>query len=196
MAIETQLKQRLVGIAVIVSLAVIFLPMILDGAGMVKETDYKTTTIHVPPPPEVERTNIDLSTQAQQLNTQLNTIPQLDNTLVDVSNREQKSKEKVPPKATLTDNSEVTKPELKKMGGDTWIAQLGSFKDQDKAFKLQDKVRGYKIAPVFIQKAVIKGSKNYRVRMGPFLYQKQAVAAIKKLTKRSKIKAVVMKHDQ
>ncbi len=196
MAIETQLKQRLVGIAVIVSLAVIFLPMLLDGAGMIEKATYKESAFEVPPPPKVLRRPVNLDAKAQQLDSRLSAIPLLSHDIVDEANRKQEKIEKKPiVKKVVKETVKVAEP-IEKIGGDSWIAQLGSFKDQDKAFKLQTKVRAYKIAAVFIQKAVLKNGKSYRVRMGPFLYQKQAQAAVDKLLKKHKIKAVVMKHDQ
>ena len=189
---ESQLKQRLVGIAVIVSLAVIFLPMLLDGAGMVEKKQYEIEVFEVPPPPKVERSTIDLKAKAKQVEQRLEKIPELSHDVVDTANKKIVAAEQV--KTVVTKPKEVKKVE--KVGGESWIAQLGSFKDQEKAFKLQDKVRSYKIAAVFIQKAVIKNSKNYRVRMGPFLYQKQAKDAAEKLRIKHKIKAVVMKHEQ
>ncbi len=196
MAIESQLKQRLVGIAVIVSLAVIFLPMLLDGAGVVEKTEFKESRFEIPPPPKVERRSIDLSAKAKQLKKRISRIPVVSQNIVDASNKKQDKAEKLTPKKTSIKNIKKPIKKVKKVGGESWIAQLGSFVDQDKAFKLQDKVRAYKIASVFIQKVVIKSNKSYRVRMGPFLYQKQAKAAVKKLSSKYKIKAVVMKHDQ
>ena len=187
MAIEDQLKQRLVGIAVIVSLAVIFLPMLLDGAGMIEKTEYKQNTFEIPPPPKVERRVVDFKQKKDELENRLKVIPEINNDIVDEANRKAVKVEKIKIKPPVEQIK--VKP---KIGGDSWIAQLGSFKDQDKAFKLQDKVRSYKIASVFIQKIMLKNGKNYRVRMGPFLYQKQAKAAVKKLTKKYGLKAVVM----
>ncbi len=191
MAIESQLKQRLVGIAVIVSLAVIFLPMLLDGAGMIDKSEFQQVPFEVPPPPKVERRVVDLDLKAKQLQQRLDSIPVLTNDIVDKGNKE---KQKVVVAASKSVTQKIEPNE--KMGGDSWIAQLGSFKDQDKAFKLQDKVRTYNIAAVFIQKVVIKNVNSFRVRLGPFLDQKQAKAAAEKLNKKHEIKAVIMKYDQ
>ena len=46
---ETELKQRLVGLTVIFSLAVIFLPMLLDGSGL----SHKHLEITIPPSPQI-----------------------------------------------------------------------------------------------------------------------------------------------
>lgn len=189
---ESQLKQRLVGIAVIVSLAVIFLPMLLDGAGMMEKPQYNQEVFAVPPAPKVDRRIVDLEEKEKQLDTRLNNIPKLVHNIVDDANKKQDKAAKV---KKVTVKPKVTKP-IAKVGGDSWIVQLGSFKDQEKAFILQKKLRSYKIAAVFIQKLMINNSKSYRVRMGPFLYQKQARAAKVKLTKKLKIQAVVMKHEQ
>lgn len=185
---ESQLKQRLVGIAVIVSLAVIFLPALLDGAGMLEQQQFKQKKLEIPPPPKVERREVDLAAQAKALKNRSAQIPEFHNDFVDTSNR--KAEAKTPVKQIKS------QPPQKQVGGSTWIAQIGSFKDQDKAFKLRDKIRRYKLGSVFIQGVVINNTKNYRVRLGPFLYKKQAQSAAKKLLSQYKLKAVVMKHEK
>lgn len=46
---DEQLKRRLVGAAVVISLGIIFLPMILDGG---RHTDFEKIRIEIPTPPE------------------------------------------------------------------------------------------------------------------------------------------------
>lgn len=194
---ESQLKQRLVGIAVIVSLAVIFLPMILDGAGVVgtEKNQFEAVGIEVPPAPTIERRTVDLNPQVQQMNKRINEMPKPPNSVVDEQNKVQiKAQEKTTSSASVSKKSSAKA--VTKLGGDSWIAQLGSFKDQDKAFKLQDKVRAFKIAPVFIQKIMLQKGFSYRVRLGPFLYKKQAKAAAEKLNNKYTLKSVVMKHEK
>ena len=48
---DTQLKQRLVGLTVIFSVAVIFLPMLLDGSGISRDPAPDSS---IPPKPEIE----------------------------------------------------------------------------------------------------------------------------------------------
>ncbi len=48
---DDQLKRRLVGAAVVVSLGIIFLPLILDGG---RHAELKEVHIKVPPPPEID----------------------------------------------------------------------------------------------------------------------------------------------
>jgi len=47
--VDEKLKQRLVGAAVVVSLGIIFLPMILDGG---RHTDFEKIRIEIPSPPD------------------------------------------------------------------------------------------------------------------------------------------------
>jgi len=49
--VDDQLKQRLVGAAVIISLGIIFLPSILDGG---RYTEFEKIRIEIPPQPEVD----------------------------------------------------------------------------------------------------------------------------------------------
>lgn len=193
---ESQLKHRLVGIAVIVSLAVIFLPYILDGAGVLDENQFEQIKVEIPSPPQVQRTHIDFNAKQSKLESDLSKIPLLDYEIIDETNKKLDAEENKKSIKTKT-NGTIQKGTIKrqKVGGDSWIVQIGSFNDQEKAFKLRDKARAYKIAVVFIQKIVLNKSKTYRVRLGPFLTKKQAQSAASKI-KQHKLKTIVMKHEK
>lgn len=58
---DLSLKQRLLGAAVLIALAVIFVPMFMSGSGPQKSASTETTTLAIPPAPDREFQTRDLS---------------------------------------------------------------------------------------------------------------------------------------
>lgn len=58
---DLSLKQRLLGAAVLIALAVIFVPMLMSGSGPQKSSSMETTTLAIPPAPDREFQTRDLS---------------------------------------------------------------------------------------------------------------------------------------
>jgi len=58
---DLSLKQRLLGAAVLIALAVIFVPMLMSGSGPQKSASIETTTLAIPPAPDREFQTRDLS---------------------------------------------------------------------------------------------------------------------------------------
>jgi len=82
---DQNIKNRLVGIIVIFALAVVFLPMILDGSGVRKDK----FEVVIPPSPVVEA-NPEFDTRIIELNAEAEAIPELEQRFVDeVSSPEQ-----------------------------------------------------------------------------------------------------------
>ena len=105
---DQQLKQRLVGISVIFALAVIFLPMILDGSGQHLEK----LDVQIPIPPRVE-SRVDVKQQVIELKRKVDALPEMSAVIVDeVSDAQVKPEE--PAKAqnseTATEDTKVTQP--------------------------------------------------------------------------------------
>ncbi|MBL7003142.1 MAG: SPOR domain-containing protein [Gammaproteobacteria bacterium] len=186
---ETQLKQRLVGIAVIVSLAVIFLPMLLDGAGMVETNLYKNTELEVPLPPQVMRRAPDFDAKSKQLKEKVQQIPAMavpiQAMLKEPTTVESKKQ------IVKTNNKKKVDATAKKETA-SWVVQVGSFKDQKKADALKKKVTSYKVGKVFLQNAIIGKEKIFRVRIGLFPSVKKAEAVSNKLNSKYKLKSVVL----
>jgi DedD protein len=61
---DLSLKQRLLGAAVLIALAVIFVPMFMSGSGPQKPATMETTTLAIPPAPDREFQTRDLSVAA------------------------------------------------------------------------------------------------------------------------------------
>lgn len=220
---EQQLKQRLVGISVIFALAVIFLPMILDGSGQhLEKLDVK-----IPVPPRVE-SRVDVAQQVIELKRDIEQLPTMSTIIVDeVSDAQEKPEAEVtaeipgatlqeaphsPPEVTqptpdtaavtvqkpVTEKpAEVSKaPEKPLAGGEQWVIQVGSFQDKDKAYAQRDMLRKSRLSAVFIEKFTQDGSLRYRVRMGPFLTRDSATVVKNKVLAKYNIKGWLMKYEK
>jgi DedD protein len=209
---DQNIKQRLVGIAVIFALAVIFLPMILDGSGV----DKKTLVIEIPDQPVVAD-NPEFDQKIIELHASVETLPDLEPRFVDEnSNDEQnvikresekqaKKVESAPTPAPVTKKQSVAKVEKAPkpkvvvkppVGGESWVLQIGSFKDKEKAISQRDRLRKSNVAAVFIEKFDNNNQVSYRVRLGPFLNRDQAGVAQNKIRAKHDIEGLIMKYER
>jgi DedD protein len=201
--VDQNTKQRLVGITVIFALAVIFLPMILDGSGIRKDT----LEVVIPPQPVV-KFNPEFEQKIVELQAKVKDLPNLESQFVDErsGNNENKierkaetsvKKDAVPEQSESPDN-ETEQPEavVAPVGGDTWVLQVGSFKDRATALSQRDKLRKSNIAAVFIEKFNIDREPVYRVRLGPFLSRDQSKIALNKIKAKYNIDGLIMKYNK
>ena len=197
---EQNIKNRLVGIIVIFALAVIFLPMILDGSGMRKEK----FEIVIPPPPEVD-SNPQFDTKIIELNAKADAIPELEERFVDEVSSENRVKrtpvtDEAPEKQKLKLKSSPAPAavvvESAKVGGISWVLQVGSFQDRDKALVQRDKLRKSNISAVFIEQFNVKNKPSYRVRLGPFVNREQTRVAQNKIKAKHNIDGIIMKYER
>ena len=197
---EQNIKNRLVGIIVIFALAVIFLPMFLDGSGMRKEK----FEIVIPPPPVVD-SNPQFDTKIIELNAKADAIPELDERFVDEVSSENRvkrtpvtdevpEKQKLKPKSSPAPAAAVVEPA--KVGGISWVLQVGSFQDRDKALVQRDKLRKSNISAVFIEQFNVKNKPSYRVRLGPFVNREQTRVAQNKIKAKHNIDGIIMKYER
>lgn len=195
-------KQRLVGIAVIFALAVIFLPMILDGSGVRKNT----LEVDIPPQPVV-KFNPEFEQKIVELKAKVEKLPSLQPQFVDESSSQKENKierksELAEPKETSPEPQPSTKKEpqpeteIARVGGDTWVLQVGSYKDHEKALSQRDMLRKSNIAAVFTEKFILNGEPIYRVRLGPFLNRDQSKIALNKIKAKYDIDGLIMKYNK
>lgn len=211
------LKQRLVGTVVIVCLAVIFVPMILDG----KPPQKTQAEVEMPPQPDWP-----VNPLAQQ---QLQQLPEKTQQLVavdpleaepsaeveEVAEAPKPTAEKQAPAAKLeTDGSKASEsktaaaPGLSasqakdlenseaRPAGESWVLQSGGFKDYDKAQKQRDQLAATKIGRVFIEPLQRADGTIYRVRMGPFLDKAEAQKAGRKILAKLNLKTLLLKFEK
>ena len=207
---DQNLKNRLVGVIVIFALAVIFLPMILDGSGVRREKH----DVVIPPQPLVTA-NPEFEQKIVELQAKVDALPELEPRYVDENSPENRierapspAPESNPEAATAAaeNNSSQTiaKVEAKpkeptaetRAGGDSWVLQVGSFQDRKKALAQRDKLRKSNIAAVFIEQFSLDGKSSYRVRLGPFLNRDQTRVAQNKIKAKHDIDGIIMKYER
>ncbi len=196
-------KQRLVGVLVVFGLAVIFLPMILDGSGVRKNT----LEVVIPPQPVV-KFNPKFEQKIIELHAKVEKLPGLEPQFIDENSSDRVNKverkavettqkdpgaKKIQPSSNQKSQPEV---EVALVGGDTWVLQVGSFKDQKRALSQRDKLRKSNIAAVFVEKFKIDKESVYRVRLGPFLNRDQSKIALNKIKAKHDIDGLIMKYHK
>ena len=191
---DQNIKNRLVGIIVIFGLAVIFLPMILDGSGVRKDK----VEVIIPPPPVLEA-DAGFDSRVIELNEKVEEIPELEQRFVDEDSSD------VPAQATAQPAGEAEAPEPvaeekpapePKVGGDSWVLQVGSFQDRNKALAQRDQLRKSNIAAVFIEQFNVDNKPSYRVRLGPFVKREQSKVAQNKIKAKHDINGIIMKYER
>jgi DedD protein len=201
---DQNIKNRLIGISVVFALAVIFLPMILDGSGVRKDK----LEVVIPPQPVVTP-NPEFETKIIELNASVEAVPELEPRFVDevssenrvdrkdpVSEPPPKASEKPEPEVAAVKQPDVAKEEAPKSGGFSWVLQVGSFQDRSKALVQRDKLRKSNIAAVFIEQFNINDKPSYRVRLGPFVNREQTRVAQNKMKAKHDIDGIIMKYER
>jgi DedD protein len=190
------MKQRLVGAVVLVSLAVIFIPMLLDGGD---ESGMPVFGSNIPEKPDYQFEPLDIPLEPVE--------PISEEKPVIVEKPEpQKAVEEKPPSAVKPEPqpvaAEAKKPAAKpaaskpqaKQETAVWVVQVGSFSSSENALKLRDKLRA-KGFTAFVEKLKTEGKLVYRVRIGPELKREDAEATLDKLQRAMKMKGIVMGHS-
>jgi DedD protein len=211
---DINLKQRLVGAVVLVSLAVIFIPLILDGRD--PSVNYITKS-NIPPKPErdfVSRViplNPSPVPQPEVLEPEVIAEPVEAAPVVEEKAEKAaqpadavKPASKAPAKAKTATKPVVTEPAPKviakpklvakpKTGLSAWAVQVGSFGSKKNAYALRDKLRkqGFN---AFVDTLYNKDTPTFRVRVGPEIKLERAEALQAKLAKVLKAKPIVVKH--
>ena len=190
---ENRIKQRIIGAIVLVSLAVIFIPMILSGGreqtmplfgspippkpaniANIKVLEFENT----PKPPEprsVIRTPVDQHSKAKDEPVE---AP------IEVSGQ---PAEKPETKLEVKQPSKEAKP-LK-----AWAVQVGSFSKSSNALNLKDKLlkKGYR---AFVERVITHNKTSYRVRVGPEVRRENAIKLQKQIEQKMNIKGLVVTH--
>lgn len=204
------LKQRLVGAFVILSLAVIFLPMLFDkphreGSAAVEQVPPKpmreTVVISRPSKPEYVKREIESESAAAEQSK----LPQL----VPVPPKAEVAEQaKVPVTSTAKDaaSSEAVKAETAevvasapvkssartvdtKVYNNVWMVQLGTFSKKENAYALRDKLRSIGIEG---HTKPIKSGTAVRVFAGPYVTKKEALRIKRKLDAEFKVDSLVV----
>jgi DedD protein len=200
-------KHRIAGAIILVSLAVIFVPMLLDESGSTAENQTLTKI----PERDAAETKVVIAPVAPPL-------PELDKT----PNVEPAAPAAAPEKPAVVAKSEPIAPEPKPASTHTaavekkadttakakpvvakpgdvdkiskgWVVQVGTFANADNAGRLRDKLQGQGYA-VNSESVTVQGNKAVRLRVGPYRDKAAASKAQAQLQKDLSIQGVVLAH--
>ncbi len=198
--IEQQLKERLVGAAVLVALAVIFIPMILDGRpqneAVIKGTNIPprpvapldTRQATTPPRPADEAAPIE------QPDSEAANDRKVDDRIIVFEKLISPNAEAPDPKPAVNTPDHPPQPTVD-AELTAWIVQLGSFSDIENAEALNRKLLGAGY-PSFVESWKQGGEMNYRVRIGPEIRREDADSLLRKLEDTMQIDGIVVSYPE
>ncbi len=177
---DSTLKYRIVGATVLLSLAVIFIPMILDGSGQ-----ESVTKIDMEMPPEPTLVFSD------ELDGQVQT-PAPEHTYsgedAEARHNDTDAANNIVPEVVVKAD---TKSELL-----SWVVQVGAFGEKQKALNMQKQLvdAGY---DALVEVGSNKGKDYFRVKVGPVISQDEATKIRDALRKKMKLEAAfVTRHPR
>ncbi len=178
---EKGLKERLVGAAVLVILAVIFIPIILDNR---QDNDLEISGSNIPTMPDNMPSISDKAGMIKHIEKPV-PMPVEDKTDSDMT--EQQSQEK---STTQQNDNKVLRD---KVIVSAWVIQVGSFGNQENAEDLNKDLRkaGFRS---FIEPLRKNGKTTYRVRIGPELKRSDAEATRDRIKKEFKLEGILLKY--
>lgn len=199
---ESVTKQRIVGGLVLVALALIIIPLVIDFS---QKTTEKALEVTVPKAPdEMKMTVLPLDEWSQKIDPAVN--PQAEVVTPTLTPRPK------PPEAAVTMPPTVTQDKpaataaipaekaVEKQPGttsaDQWMVQAGSFTAEDKAKAFSDRLKGMGY-PAFYQKGSDgSGAAVFRVRVGPVADRAGAESLLQRLKRDAKVDGLVMHYQQ
>ncbi len=183
-----QIKQRLVGAVVLISLAVIFIPMLLDGGN---NSSMPTFGSNIPDQPDFnfEPLEIPLDPVEPLPEERPRHVEKVEEPAAPVAEKPATAKaeqEKTAP--SVVESKPAAKGEPLR-----WVVQVGSFGQSANALMLREKLRknGFN---AFVEKYLDEGKTSYRVRVGPELKRETSEKQREELQRKLKIKGIVMGH--
>lgn len=181
---DDNLKERLVGAAVLVFLAVIFIPMFLSDEP--PSDEFIITESNIPEKPQSEFSSriIPLEISDDPIAQKVKEL-EAKETVTAVEETGEPARE--------IEDQTVKKIEQSEVGVTAWIVQLGSFTSEENAQSLNKQLRE-KNYPAFVE-PLVKGDKViYRVRVGPELRREDAEKTRSVLKKTMKLDGILVKY--
>jgi DedD protein len=165
--LDLALKQRLVGAIVLIALAVIFLPMILDGSGTPEQLQ---VGVDIPEPAEAPESQFDQPDVESELG----------------------ASESV--SATGSGRGETADAGAGAEPAVTgWVVQVGSFSKEANAMVLRDRLQDLEFA-AFVSAGTADGKSVWRVQVGPFPVESEAREVARSLEQQRDQPALVVSY--
>jgi DedD protein len=216
---DQMLKQRLIGAIVIISLAVIFIPMILEGP----DDEPSPRTQDMPPPPAIDyQAEVELPVPAESSGPSgspessepsgspaavvaeqaVSAIPQsappqetVASPAASPAKQAEPVESKQAPRTVVARQSPVKTPPSDPSAGiqGGWVVQVGSFSQQANALSLRDRLKksGYQVT---VQDAKGTDGSVHRVLVGPVSDRPAAEKLRDKLAREQKLTAMVLEN--
>ena len=177
-----RLKERLIGAAVLVMMAVIFIPMILDDTS---HTESVITESNIPAKPDA-----DFNSRMVPLHEP----PGVDEQQTPAGIADDMADDQVPvtpAPAAVNAPAESITADKKDLGLTAWVVQLGSFSEEANAEILNMELRqaGF---PAFVEPLQQNNSLIYRVRVGPELLRADAEKLQNQLQVKLKLDGIIV----
>ncbi len=185
------LKKRLIGATVLVSLVVIFVPMLLQREPVLEPEIHDSNIL---PRPDRDFRSRVIPSESEQL-----ALPPREIVSIQAGERPpsmQRQKPSSPASSPVAGQTgragskpspAVVEP---RVGLSAWIIQVGSFSKRENAEKLVTRLRG-KSFSADIEQASVKGRTMYRVLVGPEIDRKRAETMLARLNR--EVKALKLK---
>ena len=195
-----QLKNRLVGAVVLITLAVIFLPDILDGQKQSHTQDFKT----IPLRPNFETSAMTVADSQPAGDNQQGTLPVetgevVEETVAVVEEPVNTPADETPPAVAKTVEKTPAKapqksPAKTKFNSNAWVVRMGGFNNADNVKALVAKLRkeGFKC---YTLPSVPKNGSLTRVFVGPNLDRKALEKQLPKLKALTALSGSIVKYE-
>ncbi len=201
---NNRIKQRIVGAVILVSIAVIVLPMILSesgesdisGSNIPQKPDHLVKTEIIPleikklpdPADSVQRRVVQQRNSVESLNVEESpeVVMVTPVEAVVTAPEAEPASQPSPPKAKTPSKPEA----VTTVSG--WVVQVGSFSSQSNAMALRDKLRSNGFS-TFVER-VDGDNIVYRVRVGPEIKKAQAQAVKSSLKEQMALDGLVIRH--
>lgn len=185
---QQRLKQRLVGAVVLVALAVIFIPMLLQGP---VEREATSIPIEIPPRPQVSAQRpgpllLPRAEPAAESIVQAEPVPAAG----PASAAQPTPPEAAPPTPFREQPAPASRTPSELAA---WAVQVGSFGAESNALRLRDSLRakGYN---AYTERVRSEGQTFYRVRVGPVLERAEAERLQQTLAGKESLQGLVVPH--
>ncbi len=173
------MKRRLVGATVLISLAIIFLPMILEHEPLMVDRGEMTP---IPKAPDEKFKSSLIRDELPKENPQA------------VSKEASPAAPEVVAQEPAPAPKPVEKPVQAKPGLSSWVIQVGSFSKQENAKKLVERLRKGGLDTMDLQPATVNGIQLYRVKVGPELDKRNAEKLLPKVKKVAGLQGTVIRY--
>lgn len=184
---DQKLKQRLVGAVVLISLAVIFIPVILEGP----DDEWTPRVQEIPVPPQIEyQTEVELPVPDES------PAPAPETTTPAEAPTQEAHTGDIPPPPAQQPAPVQTEPVAEQPPAEaeapagSWVIQVGSFSQQLNASGLRDRLKktGYNSR---LQEIASGNGKAWRVLVGPFETRAAAEKQRDRITSQHHMKGLV-----